>query len=336
MLEIIGLVAPLFALILLGYVCGKIVAIPLQGLAWLNFFVIYIALPPLFFQLLSKTPVSEFANIEFLLLASGATLVVFVLGFAITRIFKRGDTRIATIQGLAGAYGNIGYMGPPLAIAAFGPEAGVPVALVFCLDNTLHFILAPLLMTLGDSKRKQWIVVFAKILKNIFTHPFIIATIVGLLAAYFQLQIAEPVDRFLDSLAGAAAPCALFSLGVSAALRPLKRVPLDLSYLLPIKLLVHPVLVYFAVSWIPGVDPIWVYAAVLLASLPTATNVFVIAQQYEVWEQRASSAVVLSTVGLPTLSTSKLMLQILKQLKPFLVLAIGYTSWINTIGSFRN
>jgi len=296
MIDIIGLVAPLFALVLLGYVCAKLISIPLEGLAWLNVFVIYVALPPLFFQLLSKTPVSEFANVRFLLCASGATLLVFLLGFVLTRTLRRGNGQVATIQGLAGAYGNIGYMGPPLAIAAFGPEAGVPVALIFCFENTLHFTLAPLGMTLGDSKRHQWLSELAKILKNIFTHPFIIATIAGLSAAYFDLAVAEPVDRFLDSLASAAAPCALFALGVSAALRPLKRVPADLVYLVPIKLLVHPMLVFFAVSWIPGVSDIWVYSAVLLAALPTATNVFVIAQHYGVWEQRASSAVVLSTV----------------------------------------
>jgi len=295
MIDIVGLVAPLFALILLGYFCGRLMAIPLEGLAWLNIFVIYIALPPLFFQLLSKTPVSEFANITFLLCASAATLTVFALGFILTYLFKRGDRQVATIQGLSGAYGNIGYMGPPLAIAAFGPEAGVPVALVFCFDNTLHFTLAPLLMTKRDSNNHQWLKVFGRILKNIVTHPFIIATIVGLSAAYFQFPVAEPVDKLLDSLAGAAAPCALFALGVSAALRPLKRIPLDLTYLVPIKLIVHPVLVYFAVSWIPGISDIWVFSAVLLASLPTATNVFVMAQQYDVWQQRASSAVVIST-----------------------------------------
>jgi len=289
-------VAPLFAIILLGYTCARLTRIPLDALAWLNFFVIYIALPPLFFQLLSKTPVSEFANVTFLLCASAATLAVFILGFSLTHLLRRGDTRVATIQGLSGAYGNIGYMGPPLAIAAFGPEAGVPVALIFCFDNTLHFTLAPLLMTFGDAKQQKRFSVFLKTLKNVFSHPFIIATIAGLCAAYFKVPVAAPVDRFLDSLASAAAPCALFALGVSAALRPLKRVPLDLFYLVPIKLIVHPIAVYFAISWIPGVSDIWIYSAVLLAALPSATNVFVIAQQYDVWQQRASSVVIISTV----------------------------------------
>ena len=296
MIEVIGLVAPLFSLILLGYLSAKVARIPLEGLAWLNFFVIYIALPPLFFQLLSKTPLSEFANTTFLLFATGATFCVFVVAFSIARFSGRGDTRESTIQGLSGAYGNIGYLGPPLAIAAFGPEAGVPVALVFCLDNTMHFIVAPLMMSFGNDNRESWFKIITKILKNIFTHPFILATIVGLLAAYYQYQPPAPVNKLLASLSSAAAPCALFALGVSAALRPLKRVPTDLAYLIPIKLILHPVLVYLAVSWVPGVPDLWVYCAVLLASLPTATNVFVIAQQYQVWEQRASSMVVLSTV----------------------------------------
>jgi len=295
MIEVIGLVAPLFSLILLGFVSAKIVRIPKDGLAWLNFFVIYIALPPMFFRLLSKTPISEFANTTFLFCATGATLAVFIIGFLLARLLNRGNTQVATIQGLAAAYGNIGYLGPPLAITAFGPEAGVPVALIFCLDNTMHFTITPLLMSLGSGERRKWLQITGGIVKNIITHPFILATIAGLTAAYWQYQPPAAVDRMLASLANAAAPCALFAMGVTAALRPVTRVPADLSYLLPLKLMVHPLLVYLAVSWIPGIPDVWVYSAVLLAALPAATNVFVIAQQYQTWEQRASSMVIIST-----------------------------------------
>jgi malonate transporter len=84
-------------------------------------------------------------------------------------------------------------------------------------------------------------------------------------------------------------------MGVTAALRPLKRVPIELGYLVPIKLFVHPLLIFMLLNQLPGLDQTWIYSAVLLAALPSATNVFVIAQQYNVWEERASSAVVIST-----------------------------------------
>ena len=79
---------------------------------------------------------------------------------------------------------------------------------------------------------------------------------------------------------------------------------MELSYLLPIKLIVHPLLMYFLLIQIPDLDKVWLHSAVLLAALPTATNVFVIAQQYSIWEERASSAVVVSTaISIITVTT---------------------------------
>ncbi|MNT52547.1 hypothetical protein D3C72_1895790 [compost metagenome] len=43
-------------------------------------------------------------------------------------------------------------------------------------------------------------------------------------------------------------------------------------------------------------DPLWIFTAVLLASLPTATNVFVIGQQYGVWQERASATILITTL----------------------------------------
>lgn len=296
MLAVIELVLPLFGLIFLGYVAGRLARIPFEGLAWMNFFVIYMALPALFYQLLSNTPVQQFANVGFIAVSIFATFVIFCLVFLLAK--RRNDnTPEATIQGLAAAYGNIGYLGPPLAIAAFGPAAGVPIAPIFCFENAMHFTLAPLLMAL-DKKGQQQVGKLVKgILYNIFTHPFILATIAGVLAAVFAFKPPTAVQSLIDFLAGAAGPSALFAMGVTAALRPLKRVPFELTYIVPVKLILHPLLAYGLLIWlVPELDPIWLYSAVLLATLPTATNVFVIAQQYNVWQERASSAVVISTL----------------------------------------
>lgn len=297
MLDVFNLVLPLFGLVFLGYVFGRIGKLPLDGLAWLNFFVVYVALPAMFFRLLSRTPVSEFANLAFIAATTMATLVIFTLTFLLAGLRNGGNVGEATIQGFAGAYGNIGYMGPPLALVAFGPAAGVPVALVFCFDNSMHFTLAPLLMAFHrDDGSKAWQLA-AQIAKRIFTHPFILATIAGIAGAVFEVRLPQAGEKLLELLSLAAAPCALFAMGVTAALRPLKRIPLELAYLLPIKLALHPFVVLVLVALAaPGTPILWVEAAMLLGALPSATNVFVIAQQYGVWQERASSAVVLSTL----------------------------------------
>ncbi|MEP1291515.1 MAG: AEC family transporter, partial [Nitratireductor sp.] len=105
-----------------------------------------------------------------------------------------------------------------------------------------------------------------------------------------------PVARLLEMLARAAAPCALFAMGVSLALRPLKRVPRELAPIAVLKLILHPLVCYVILSAVGDFDPVWVWTAVLLAGLPTATNVFVIAQQYGVWVERASASVLITTI----------------------------------------
>lgn len=296
-MQILGLALPFFGLIFLGFVSAKVRRIPDAGLAWMNFFIVYIALPALFFNLLSQTPVEKLTSWSFVLTSLLGTYCAFAIAFCIGVFDTDGDVPQSTIQGLAGAYGNIGYMGPGLAIAAFGEAAVVPVALIFCFDNTLHFAMAPLLMAVGGSGPKQDALRTAlQVLKRIFTHPFIISTIVGVLAAVFQLQPPEPVSKLLTYLQNAAAPCALFAMGVTIALTPRGRQPVVMAALVPVKLLIHPALVYVLLSWVGDFEPVWVYTAVLLASLPTATNVFVIAQQYNVWVSRASSMVLVTTM----------------------------------------
>lgn len=295
MSDILSMTFPLFGLIFLGFGAGKIRSLPIDGLAWLNLFVVYLALPALFFQLLSKTPVEQLTNWSFIFATTLAAYITFALSFGIGAFASKGDISESTIQGLAGAYGNIGYMGPGIAIAALGPEAAVPVALIFCFENAMHFTIAPLMMAINKgSGVNRWRLLWS-VFVSIVTHPFIIATILGVLAAAMQFQAPEPVEKLLSSISGAAAPCALFAIGVSIALRPVGRLPATMSLLLAMKLVVQPIIAYVLVSWIGDFSDTWVYTAVILASLPTATNVYVIAQQNNVWVDRASSMIVIST-----------------------------------------
>ena len=296
MADIIGLVLPFFGMILLGYVVAKITRQPVEALGWLNTFIIYIALPALFFKLVAKTPVEQLTRVDFILANVGATYLVFGLIFAIGLWLRRATIGEATIQGLAAAYGNIGYMGPGLALLAFGEPAAVPVALVFCFENMLHFTVAPALMALAGGEKQPPLRIAGGVLRKIATHPFIVATAAGFVAAFTGFEPAAPLQRLIDYLAQAAAPCALFAMGVTLALRPLKRVPVEIGYIVPAKLLLLPAAMYLVLGLAGNFDPIWVFTAVLLAALPTATNVFVIGQQYGVWQERASATILVTTV----------------------------------------
>jgi malonate transporter len=66
MLQILGLILPLFGLIVIGFVAARITRQPVEALGWLNTFIVYVALPALFIKLLSRTPVEQLANFGFI------------------------------------------------------------------------------------------------------------------------------------------------------------------------------------------------------------------------------------------------------------------------------
>ena len=296
MYEIFGLVLPFFGLIFLGFVVARITRQPVDALGWMNTFIIYVALPALFDQLLSKTPIERLTERSYIFGSVFSTYIVFALMFTGSVVLSRGEIAQSTIKGLSAAYGNIGYMGPGLALLAFGEEAAVPVALIFCFENIIHFAVAPMMMAIAGGEKSSPLALAGAVLRQIVLHPFIIATAIGVAAAAFQFQAPVPLERLLQTLAQAAAPCALFAMGVTLALSPLTRIPRELGFIVVLKLVLHPLICYVTLSLVGDFDPAWVYSAVLLAALPTATNVFVIAQQYGVWVQRVSASILVTTV----------------------------------------
>jgi malonate transporter len=303
MLDVLNLALPYFGLIFLGFACGRITRIPIQGLAWMDFFIIYMTLPALFYRILAKTPFEQLSNVPFIVTATLGTFVVLMLSLGIAWLFRR-DLAQAAIGQLAGAYGNIGYMGPGLALATVGAQAAAPVALIFCFETLLFFSVVPFLMALARPEGKGFGALALDVVRKIALHPLMVASALGALSAALRFEPPASIDRLLQFLSNASAPCALFTLGVTVALRRLNGIPLDVSVLVLVKLVLHPMVALCLLTAFGPFDPSWVKAAVLMAALPPALNVFVLARQYNSWLDPASASVLVGTLlSVATLTT---------------------------------
>jgi malonate transporter and related proteins len=295
MLDIFNLALPYFGLIFIGFACGKAKGLPEQGLAWMNFFLLYVSLPALLFGIMAKTPFAELNNPPFLIATTLGTMTAFVLALLAGRIVGRLSLREATLAGLAGAYGNIGYMGPGLALAVFGAKAAAPTALIFCCDSIFLFTAVPLLIALTDNKHRPLLHTLGVVVRQIVLNPLIMSACAGALAAALHLHPPVAIDNTLLFLQNAAAPTALFVLGVTVALRPFGRVPWEVPAVIAVKLLIHPLAAFGLMLLLGPFAQPWAATAVLMASLPTALNVFVIARHNDAWIEPASVAVLIGT-----------------------------------------
>lgn len=294
MIEILNIALPFFGLILLGVIAGRIWNKGEDGLAWLNIYVLYFALPPLIFMVVAQTPLEKLANPAYVMATAGATSICFLTMMFLSRRLFATPIREAALQGTSAAYGNVGYMGLPLAVAFFGQQAAVPAALVFCFDIVVLFVLTAVFAGLEDHQESR-LKLIGKILKAVFTHPFNVATLLGVAASALKWQPEGGLLTIVEMLMRSAAPVALFAMGVTVSLRGKPALNVELGTLGAIKLFLHPTLAFLAVWMFASADHVWLKVAVMMAALPTATNAFILARQYNAYVAGAGAAVIATT-----------------------------------------
>jgi predicted permease len=295
--EILRLIFPFFGVLFLGYAAGRFRLGAETSLPGLNFFISYLAMPALFFQLVAATPLENLSGVwAFVLTTTFSTYCAFAIAFSVGALVNGGHVPEGTIQGLIGSYANTAMMAPAIVLAAFGYAAALPMALVFCLDNVLFAATVPLMMILGGTMRAEPAKLALDIARQAFLHPLVIATILGLIVTTAGLRLPPPVDSLLSMLRAAAPTAALVSVGVGLAGRAIGRVSGEMPVLIGIKLIVHPLIVYLLLGWVGDFDPVWVHTAVLIAALPPAAQLVSLAREYKAYVSGASAAVILGTV----------------------------------------
>jgi hypothetical protein len=152
-------------------------------------------------------------------------------------------------------------------------------------------------MALAGVERRSVLATALDVARKVLTHPFVVATMLAILASLFRIRPPAAIDTMIGWLSGASAPCALFLLGVTVAMRPAGRLPPEIGWLVGIKLVLHPLIVWLVLAAFGGFDPIWVETAIVMAALPPALNIFVLARQYGTGIERASACVLVGTVA---------------------------------------
>ncbi len=303
MQAVFNLALPFFALIFTGYLAARGRMLGNQTVAGLNTFVFYFALPALLLIKTYQAPAVEGAILELLAAYYLPSIALFFVGIFIARRFMKLRTADASIQSLGTVFSNVGFIGLPLVILLYGSEAALPAVIIVMADTIIMLGLATALIEadLGSGRRPMALI--GQIAGGVIRNPIVTAGLIGVSLNMLSVPVPEPVLRYGGLLADAAGPCALFALGATLAGRPITEGAGETSYLVTMKLLVHPALVAVMAIWIFDLPPVWMAVAILQASLPIAANVYVLAQRYQRRPEQISTAIFFSTaVAVVTIS----------------------------------
>ena len=304
-LQIFAITLPFFALIAAGYLAARRRMLPLDAIPGLNVFVLYFALPCMLYRFGAGTPMARLLDFRVALVWGLAALLVVGVSIVVTRRGRIGWND-AAFGGLVAAFPNTGFMGVPLLAALLGARVAGPVIVTMIFDMVITSSLCIALSRLDGVGTAGATQALRQALRGVVRNPMPWAMLLGALASALQFRLPGPVDATLAMLAAAASPAALFTIGAVLARSSLQAGPRrpPVGEVLPVvlaKLLLHPLLVYvlahaLGVFGLP-LDPIALAALVLVAALPSASNVSMLAERFGADNGRIARIILWTTVA---------------------------------------
>ena len=304
MLSVLLITFPFFALVLCGYLAARGGVLPQPAIPGLNAFVLYFALPCMLYRFGSATPAAQLFNpvIALLWLLAAALIVAATAGWARR---QGGSWPDAAMGALVAAFPNSGFMGVPLILALLGAGAVGPVMATLLVDLVVTTSLCIGLSQWGAAGERGPAQAVGRALQSVLRNPMPWSILLGALAGALGFALWAPLGKTVQLLADAASPVALFTIGAVLArsqMRPAttagQAAPRDVGVLAVTKLLLHPLLV-----WTMGtlavragaLDTSALTPLVLVAALPAASNVSLLAERFGADNGRVARVILWST-----------------------------------------
>ena len=302
-LSILLVTFPFFALVLCGYLATRRALLPQAAIPGLNTFVLYFALPCMLYRFGASTPIAQLLDGTLVAVYLLCALVMVALTIAVTRKGSIGWND-ASFGALVAAFPNTGFMGVPLLVALLGAKAAGPAIVTIVVDLLVTSSLCIALSRLDSADSHGAGVAAQKALRGVALNPMPWAILLGALSSGLALALPVPVMQTVALLADAASPVALFTIGAVLARSQLNSTdPISAKRYVPvalIKLIVHPVLVGLAglaaIALGLPLDRFALTVVVLVAALPSASNVAMLAERFGADNGRIARIILLSTV----------------------------------------
>jgi malonate transporter and related proteins len=296
MTALLSIIFPVFALIAVGYVAGRLKVFGDQGVGLLTQATFIVFMPPLLFRAMATVDLTHLSVAP--VLAYFSTAIALMLGLAFVLRAQERDWIKAIIRAFTASFSNTVLLGIPIVQLAFGQRGLAILLTIVALHALILLTLATVLIEIQQSRATGSASVTRIALqtgRNALIHPVVLPIVLGLLWGLTGWHLPEPIDATLKLLGQAGPPASLVLLGASLVaygVRKQWKVTLALTV---IKLTVLPAAVFLVARWVFGISGEVLAVITLTAALPAGANAYLLAQRYHTAIGEACAAIALST-----------------------------------------
>lgn len=295
-------------IITIGWLVGRAGVLGKSGGYALNMVVYWVAMPCLLLHTLATSDTGAALGSAFAV-AAGSALTVAAIYMLIARplVGQRGPERV--VGAMSASYNNVANLGIPIATAVLHDATAIVPALIFQIA-----FYAPICLTVLDIlTTRHGRLDLRRTLMTPLKNPIFVGAALGLAAGALPNGLPTVLDSPIGLLGQAAVPMALLAFGIglhgAAVLRkgtsPRRAVVVSSV----LKNLGQPLVAWFIASVLLGMEGHALLAAVVIAALPTAQNVYTFSSRFgRGTVQARDSAVVTTLACLPVVLVIALLL----------------------------
>ena len=300
---VLGITAPIFMLILLGYVGIRAAILPKEALPALSKFVLFFALPSVMVTKISAMDMNVIFNASFVGIYALGGLLTFALTVGATRLFLKETLPTSSVTGLGAMMPNSSFIGFPILLQFLDGNAAQAFAMVLMVENIVFLPLGLILIEMasnqGGGVNKA---IFIKVLKRITTNPIILSVFAGVVMSSTGLHFPAFIGSSLTLLSQAAAPTALFVIGGSLVGVVMHGSRLRIGLVALMKLICFPLVVFTCVLLTPQLAPELGVALVVFSAMPMFSIYPIIGGEYGQRGYCASSLLVTTVASFFSIS----------------------------------
>jgi len=295
MTNLLSAVTSVFIYIIIGYIIKKLNILPHTITKIFDYLSFNILLP---IALITNFWLIEFPNIivyNLIFAFFGAGIIVFALGFFISKNLYQFKTDDSAIFGLGACFGNSVAFGIPLMYLILGPVNAMPYMILVLFHGIIHFTYTTLIIEYYRNRSQSNIRKIIKTLIGLAKNIVLFGMFIGFILNYTNTPFPETLQNILKPIAKIALPTVLVSLGIGLGGFKIAK---NISYtiiLTGLKNFIHPFIAFILAKYILLLSPLLVFIVTIAAALPSGSQTYYFSYRYNSLQNIISANVVVST-----------------------------------------
>ncbi len=297
MLDIAGIVLPVFFVVLIGFAASRLKMIEDGEVDTLLRFITRFAVTALLFRATATIDIATALDPGILAAYYLPAMASFGLGIIIARAFYGQRPGEAVASGFTALFANSLFLGLPIIERAYGAEGlAIALAIVAVHAPTMYLIgIVSMESTARDGA--GFVAALNKVARTLARNPLFVAVIAGFAFNLTGLPLPQPVNEALGLMAQAALPLGMFGIGATLTRYRLGGDLGQTVSFVALSLIVRPLFVLALAALVFDLDPLALKVTVMMAAMPGGINIYLFAVLYKRSEALAANVLLVGTFG---------------------------------------